>query len=83
MAWIPDAPPDDVRLAGHTLGSAGHDGHVQTGRLLHADVTAFLLSRGADPLRQCNSITVLAEAETAGTGWPRRSCGRGPGEAAS
>lgn len=43
-----------------------HDGHVQTGGPLHADVTAFLLTRGADPLRPCNGMTVLAEAETRG-----------------
>jgi uncharacterized protein len=45
---------------------AEHDGHVQTGGPLHADVTAFLLARGANPLRQCNGITVVAEAETCG-----------------
>ena len=43
-----------------------HDGHVQTGGPLHADVTAFLLARGADPLRWCNGMTVLAEAEIRG-----------------
>ena len=51
-----------------------HDGHVQTGGPLHADVTAFLLARGADPLRQCNGITAVVEAE---------ACGHGPGEAAN
>jgi uncharacterized protein len=43
-----------------------YDGHVQTGEPLHADVTAFLLARGADPLRPCNGTTVLAEAEIRG-----------------
>ena len=43
-----------------------HDGHVQTGNPLHADVTAFLLARGADPLRSCNGMTVIAEAEMRG-----------------
>lgn len=43
-----------------------HDSHVQTGEPLHADVTAFLLARGADPLRSCNGMTVIAEAETCG-----------------
>jgi hypothetical protein len=28
-----------------------HDSHVQTGGPLYADVTAFLLAQGADPLR--------------------------------
>ena len=37
---------------------------VQAGGLLHADVTAFVLARGASPLRPCNRITVVAEAET-------------------
>jgi hypothetical protein len=45
---------------------AEHDSHVQTGGPLHADVTAFLLARGANPLRPCNGITVVAEAETCG-----------------
>jgi len=37
-----------------------------TGQPLHADATAFLLARGADPLRQCNGLTVVAEAGTRG-----------------
>lgn len=43
-----------------------HDGHVQTGEPLHADVTAFLLARGADPLRRCNGMPVVEEAEIRG-----------------
>jgi hypothetical protein len=43
-----------------------HDGHVQTGGPLHADVTAFLLARGADPLRPCNGVPVVVEAEIRG-----------------
>jgi hypothetical protein len=43
-----------------------HDSHVQTGSPLHADVAAFLLARGADPLLPCNGVTVIAEAETRG-----------------
>lgn len=39
-----------------------HDSHVQTGEPLHADVTAYLLARGADPLRPCNGMTVIDEA---------------------
>jgi hypothetical protein len=39
-----------------------HDGHVQTGRLLRADLTAFLLARGADPLRTLNGVPVVVEA---------------------
>jgi uncharacterized protein len=40
-----------------------HDAHLQTGRPLHVDVAAFLLAPGADPLRPCNGMTVVAEAE--------------------
>jgi hypothetical protein len=43
-----------------------HDGHVQAGGPLHADVTAFLLVRGADPLRPFNGIPAVAEGETRG-----------------
>ena len=39
------------------------DSHDQTGKPLHVDVTAFLLSRGADPLRKQNGVSVLEEAE--------------------
>lgn len=42
------------------------DSHVQTGDRLHADVTAFLLARGADPLRRCNGMPVVVEAEILG-----------------
>lgn len=45
-----------------------HDAYVQGSHRypLHADVTAFLLARGADPLRECDGITVLADAESRG-----------------
>jgi hypothetical protein len=43
-----------------------YDEHVQSGGPLHADVTAFLLARGADPLRECEGIPVVAEAERCG-----------------
>jgi uncharacterized protein len=43
-----------------------HDGHVRTGGPLHADITAFLLARGADPLHPCNGMTAVAEAEIRG-----------------
>ena len=39
-----------------------HDSHVQAGGPLHADTTAFLLARGADPLRVCNGMTIIDEA---------------------
>jgi hypothetical protein len=46
-----------------------HDSHVQAGGPLHADVTAFLLARGVDPLRQCNGVPVVTEAAIA-RHWP-------------
>ncbi len=45
---------------------AEYDDHVQSGEPLHADVTAFLLARGADPLRPCNGMPVVVEAEVKG-----------------
>lgn len=33
---------------------------------MHADVTAFLLARGADPLRPFNGVPVFVEAEIRG-----------------
>jgi ankyrin repeat protein len=42
------------------------DSHDQTGKPLHVDVTAFLLSRGADPLHEHNGVSVLEEAEQRG-----------------
>jgi uncharacterized protein len=43
-----------------------HDGHLQSGLPLHADVTAFLLARGADPLRACEGVPVVVAAEACG-----------------
>lgn len=37
-----------------------------SGGPLHADVTAYLLARGADPLRLCNGVSVVREAEVRG-----------------
>lgn len=42
------------------------DGHDQTGKPLHVDVTAFLLARGADPMRPYNGVPAIVEAETRG-----------------
>jgi ankyrin repeat protein len=42
------------------------DSHDQTGKPLHVDVTAFLLSRGANPLSKQNGVSVLEEAEQRG-----------------
>ncbi|MEV6527600.1 ankyrin repeat domain-containing protein [Longispora sp. NPDC051575] len=43
-----------------------HDGHCQTGQPLTADLTAYLLARGADPQRPCNGMPVVVEAEIRG-----------------
>jgi GNAT superfamily N-acetyltransferase len=43
-----------------------YDGHVQSGEPLHTDVTASLLARGANPLRQHNGVPVALEAEVRG-----------------
>jgi hypothetical protein len=56
---------DGWSLLRHALDTE-YDGHVQTGEPLHADVTAFLLARGADPLRQCKGRSIVAEAERCG-----------------
>ena len=42
------------------------DGHHQDGGPLHADVTAYLLARGADPLRRSGGMTPAEEAERRG-----------------
>lgn len=42
------------------------DGHDQTGNPLHVDITAFLLSRGADPLRMHNGVSAIDEADGRG-----------------
>jgi len=44
-----------------------YDGHIQTGEPLHADVTAFLIARGANPLRPGpDGIPAATEAELRG-----------------
>lgn len=42
------------------------DGHVQTGEPSRADITAYLLARGADPLRIIEGKSILSEAEDSG-----------------
>lgn len=62
---VEDDNGDGWTLLRHAI-DVEHDGHVQTGQPLHADVTAFLLARGADPLRTCNGMPVVVEAEIRG-----------------
>ncbi|GAB1644334.1 ankyrin repeat domain-containing protein [Krasilnikovia sp. MM14-A1259] len=60
-----DGDGDGWTLLRHAI-DVEHDGHVQTGEPLHADVTAFLLARGADPLRRYNGMPVVEEAAICG-----------------
>ncbi|WP_424536662.1 ankyrin repeat domain-containing protein [Sphaerisporangium viridialbum] len=62
---VEDDNGDGWTLLRHAIDTE-YDGHVQTGEPLHADVTAFLLTRGADPLRPCNGMPVVVEAEIRG-----------------
>jgi GNAT superfamily N-acetyltransferase len=61
---VEDDNGDGWTLLRHAIDTE-HDGHVQTGDPLHADVTAFLLARGADPLRP-HGMPVVVEAEVRG-----------------
>jgi hypothetical protein len=70
----------DLLNAGHDIEDDNGDGrsllhyaidveygsHIQTGEPLRATVTAFLLARGANPLRQHNNTTAVEKAETCG-----------------
>jgi hypothetical protein len=62
---VEDDSGDGWTLLRHAI-SAEYDIHARTGQPLHADVTAFLLARGADPLRQRSGLPVVVEAETRG-----------------
>jgi ankyrin repeat protein len=62
---VEDDNGDGRTLLRHAI-DIEHDGHVQTGDPLHTDITAFLLARGADPLRRLNGMTVIEEAQIRG-----------------
>jgi GNAT superfamily N-acetyltransferase len=62
---VEDDNGDGWTLLRHAL-DVEHDAHVQTGRPLHADITAYLLARGADPLRAHNGMPVVVETELRG-----------------
>jgi hypothetical protein len=64
-ADVEDDNGDGWTLLRHAIDTE-IDGHTQTGGPLHADVTAFLLARGAEPLRRCNGIPVVEEAAIRG-----------------
>lgn len=56
---------DGWTLLRHAV-NAEYDTHAQTSQPLHADATTFLLAGGADPMRPCNAVTVVSEAEIRG-----------------
>ena len=71
--WVGSSAGPSPGESRHRLGVAVVAGPMSPrltrprgGGPLHADVRAFLLARGANPLRQCNGITVVAGAETCG-----------------
>jgi hypothetical protein len=64
-ADVEDDSGDGWTLLRHAI-DAEVDASDQTGRALHVDMTALLLSRGADPLRRHNGASVVEEAESRG-----------------
>ncbi|MBB1159066.1 MULTISPECIES: ankyrin repeat domain-containing protein [Amycolatopsis] len=62
---VEDDSGDGWTLLRHAI-DAEVDNHIQSGKPLHVDVTAFLLARGADPLRRHQGLSVLAEAQERG-----------------
>jgi uncharacterized protein len=64
-ASVEDDSGDGWTLLRHAI-DIEIDGHDQSGNPLHVDVAAFLLSRGADPLRLHNGVSVVDEADRRG-----------------
>jgi hypothetical protein len=62
---VEDDSGDGWTLLRHAIDTE-YDIHARTGQPLHADITAFLLARGADPLRQRSGLPIVAQAETRG-----------------
>jgi hypothetical protein len=62
---IEDDDGDGWTLLRHAIDSE-HHGHLQTGQPPQVSITAFLLARGADPLRQHNGVPAVVEAGTRG-----------------
>jgi hypothetical protein len=62
---VEDDNGDGWSLLHHTIDSEC-DAHLTSGQPLHADITAFLLARGADPHRPRNGVPALTEAENRG-----------------
>ncbi|ATY16642.1 ankyrin repeat domain-containing protein [Amycolatopsis sp. AA4] len=59
-----DEECNGMTLLQHAIDVEG-DGHVQTGNPLHVDLTAYLLARGADPLRRSNDFEQVTAEEMA------------------
>lgn len=78
---VEDDNGDGWTLLRHAI-DVEYDGHVQTGVPLHADVTAFLLARGADPLRARNGMSAVPKRNPRALAGKPRSCWPGPRGAA-
>ncbi|MCG3752285.1 MULTISPECIES: ankyrin repeat domain-containing protein [Amycolatopsis] len=59
-----DEECNGMTLLQHAIDVEG-DGHVQTGTPLHVDLTAYLLARGADPLRRSTDFEQVTAEEMA------------------
>jgi uncharacterized protein len=62
---VEDDDGDGWTLLRHAI-DVEQEGHAQTGEPLDVSTTAFLLARGADPLRRCNGMPVVEEAAIRG-----------------
>jgi hypothetical protein len=62
---VEDDAGDGWTLLRHAM-DAEHDAHLQSGKPLNVSTTAFLLARGADPMRRCNGIPAVEEAAIRG-----------------
>lgn len=69
---IEDNNGDGWTLLRHAIDSE-YDAHAQSGQALHADLTSFLLARGADPSGSTTASRPRSKPELADTGRQQRS----------
>jgi uncharacterized protein len=62
---IEDNNGDGWTLLRHAVHTE-HDHHIQTGEPLHADLTVFLLARGANPVHSFDGTTIVQDAQNRG-----------------
>jgi uncharacterized protein len=62
---VEDDHGDGWTLLRHAI-DVEYEGHVQNGTPLGVSTTAFLLARGADPMRRCNGVPVVEAAAIRG-----------------